>query len=66
MQEKPHKNVDNDASLEDRGSHPMSATEWRSTGKYSCTCIYSRHSSGKTMFFRYIYSINREAQHSDF
>ena len=45
MQEKPYKNVDNKASLKDRGSRPMSATEWCSTGKYSW--IYSIHSSGK-------------------
>jgi len=45
MQEKPHKNDDNEASLKDRGGRPMSATVWCSTGKYSC--IYSMHSSGK-------------------
>jgi len=55
MQEKPYKNDDNEASLKDHGSRPMSATEWCSNGKYSCS--YSVHSSGqKQLVYIYLFS----------
>jgi hypothetical protein len=64
MEEKPHKYDDNEASLKDRGSRPMSAAEWCSTGRIHVSTVCNR--LAKTMYSEYIYSINREAQHSDF